>query len=148
MNASFTVQGLLNGGAVVMGTDIHGAQGMMEVSTHQWESIQRTVQSRSNQEQFDQKVEDFFKPLTDAAQAVLDASKQERDPLSYVTLKPGVEGTIAAAEEVVHLNNHSIILRILEDGIQSDINRLVWLDDETLVILEAPVQVDSTEPPF
>lgn len=155
MNASFTVQELLGGGAIVAGTDTHGATGKTHVETRQWDSIKQKIVDSSNVEQFNAAVENFFKPLTDAAEAVLAASTPEPDELTFVVIDPGQDGTEAKPAEVYTLCEDSIILRILEEGNQADIDRLVWLSEDELVVLDAPAPapadtwaVAQDEPPF
>ena len=128
---SFQVQQMLGSKALVSGTDVRGQTGSAVISTEQWDELKARSEFNDSVEAFDAAVAEFFKPLTDAAEAVAD-SVPEQDSMEYVVLEESVEGVTSKPAQIVELTTDSIILRLIEEG-QTD--RIVWVSDTELGIL-------------
>lgn len=128
----FTTSPLVDGRVLVQGEDSHGSQGSTTVDGSQWAEINRRDEFSQANDDFDRAVEEFFKPLTDAAEERERALTRPTDPIAYVVLHEGTSGVPAQDEQLVKLSKDSMILRIIEEG-QTD--RLVWVED-SLEILE------------
>lgn len=132
---TFTTTRLAAGRTLVEGTDVRGNTGQLTVSHVEWDEL--TARSRNSEalESFDAKVEEFFAPLTAAADELNDALAKASapDPLTYMTLREASEGAEAVSEIVRELSFDSIILRAIATE-QS--HRLIWVGDE-LVLTEA-----------
>jgi hypothetical protein len=128
---SFTVQSMLGDQALVSGTDAFGKTGKTVVSTQQWDELKAKQNFSAAVEDFDAAVAEFFRPLTDAAEAVTD-TQPTYDPAEYIVLTEEVEGVEAKEQEIVELTRDSIILRLIEEGTT---DRLIWIDESTLGVL-------------
>lgn len=128
---TFTIQRLTGARAVVRGTDTNGVDGECVVSTAQWDSVTAHDKQHQAQEDFDAAVEEFFKPLTDAAERA-SQTVQTVDEDSFIVLHEGVEGVPGRPADILRLNHDSIVLRIIEQG---NHDRLVWVN-ECLEVLE------------
>lgn len=130
---SFTKLNLSNNRVVIKGTDNEGNYGETVVSSAEWTEVQRRDQHSQAHVDFDAAVEEFFKPVTDAAEKLeLQFNDRSRDPLGFVTLQEGVASTQGQDEVVIRLSKDSTILRCLDEGHE---DRLVWVNSE-LEILE------------
>lgn len=130
---TFTINRLVGGRAVVSGTDKFGTTNQVVVDTTQWDEINASTAFDQATEAFEAAVEDFFKPLTEAAEKINKQLNKPNDPLSYVVLHEGSEGVPAQAEQLIKLNKDSIVLRLVGAG---NTDRLVWVGDN-LEVLEA-----------
>lgn len=140
--ASFTKLNLSNNRVVVKGTDNEGNYGETVVSNAEWTEVQRRNEHSVAHVDFDAAVEEFFKPLTEAAEALeLTFNDQSRDPLGFVTLQEGVAPTQGQDEVVIRLSKDSTILRCLDEGHD---DRLVWVNSE-LEILEVLPGTDDVQ---
>ena len=97
----------------------------------QWAEIQAVRNFNEADEVFNETVAEFFKPITDAAEAANKAIDVPTDELTFIVLSEGTEGVASTPAHVVELTKDSQILRLLEDG---NTKRLVWVGD-TLDIL-------------
>lgn len=132
---SFNVQTMLGQQAVVSGTDINGNAGTTTVSTAQWEELNGRSGFSKAEAEFDKAVEDFFAPLTQAAEKATAAlAGKTQDPVEFVVLNEATEGVKAKPATIVALSKDSIILRLIEEG---NTDRLVWVNDTTLGVLAA-----------
>jgi hypothetical protein len=132
---TFSVQTMLGNTALVQGTDIAGNTGKTIVSTTQWEELKSRTEFSSATEDFDRAVEEFFAPLTEAAEKAAKAlSGKPQDSAEFVVLNEAVEGTPSKPADIIQLTRDSIILRLIEEG---NTDRLVWVDESTLGILAA-----------
>lgn len=141
MSAQFTTTRLTGHRVLVEGTDIRGNEGTTVLDSQQWDDLAAHSQYHQDVDAFDAAVEEFFAPLTTAAEALEAKRQQAEDPLTYVVMSEGVDGQEARAEVRVRLSNDSILLRLLEAG---DTDRLIWVND-TLEVLEAATQEASAE---
>lgn len=135
---SFTTSKMLNSKVLVSGTDFNGVTGQTVIDSTQWDEVNSHRAYHTAEAEFEQAVENFFAPLTAAAEAM--GKKLERptkDSIDYVVLHDEVEGVKAEPAQIVKLDKSSIILRVIESG---DTARLVWVNGE-LEILEVIVDV-------
>ena len=147
--SNFTVTALANEHFLVEGTDVRGNSGECVVYGGDWLEIKRALGTDTAKEQLDAAIEEFFKPLVEAADAFAAAKAPVVDALSVVVLNEGTAGELAREREVVHLSRDSQILRAIEEGAT---DRLLWVDGE-LVITAAPAEVPvpdvvENNPPF
>lgn len=130
---TFHVQNMIGDQALVSGTDKLGNEGKTIVSTAQWDELKARANFSSAVEDFDAAVQEFFKPLTEAAEKTEQAlQRKQQDPSEYIVLTEGTEGVKATPAEIVPLSQDSIILRLIEEG---NTDRLVWVDDSNLGVL-------------
>ena len=147
--SNFTTTALANEFFLVEGTDVRGKHGECIVDGGEWLAIKRALGTDTAKEQLDAAIEEFFKPLVEAAEAFTEAKAPVVDALSVVVLEEGTAGEPAREREVVHLGRDAQILRAIEEGAT---DRLLWVDG-TLVITAAPVEVPAQDvnennPPF
>lgn len=124
----FEVTPLVTGGTMVRGTDSTGAEGATVLWSEAWDAAQAARAQSEAMAEFDEAVEAFFAPLTEAADKV--ASINEPSEWATVTIGEDVEGKAA---HVIKLDEHGILLRLLAE---TDGSSLRWLDDATLVAIK------------
>ena len=98
----------------------------------QWIQIKQHQARIEAEEVFDATVEEFFKPLTEAAGEYESRLGQimKADPAFEYVIQPGAEGTEKTSREVYYLDDASAILRMIESG---DTSRLIWVGDRILI---------------
>ena len=129
---TFQVQTMIGNEALVSGSDKLGNEGKMVVSTTQWDELKARKNFSAAAEDFDAAVEEFFKPLVEAAEKTKAAMQPApQDKAAYVVLTEETEAVAGKPAEIVELTRDSIILRLIEEG---DTDRLVWLDENSLGI--------------
>ena len=98
----------------------------------QWIQIKQHQARIKAEEVFDATVEEFYKPLTEAAGEYESRLGQivKADPAFEYVLQPGAEGTEKTSREVYYLDNASAILRMIESG---NTDRLIWVNDQILI---------------
>jgi hypothetical protein len=144
--AQFTTTRLVDGRALVAGQDRNGVSGQTVVDATEWDEINADQRYNTAVADFDAKVEAFFAPLVEAAEAANKALTIDKDPVSYVVVQEAVEGTKAQDEILHHLSNDSIVLRLIEDGA---FDRLVWVGDDLVVVAaDTPLPVAAQAPAF
>jgi hypothetical protein len=132
MTATFTTTTLVNERVLVSGTDQFGAEGKTVLNSAEWTEVNKRKDFDQAKSAFDAAVEEFFAPLTDAADALNNAvAPKPTDSMSYVVLTEGNPGTPATQEVLVKLSRDSVILRLIESG---NYDRLVWVDGELEVL--------------
>ena len=139
--SNFTATALANEFFLVEGTDIRGKYGECIVFGGEWLEIKRARGTDTAKEQLDAAIEEFFKPLVEAADAFAAAKAPVVDALSVVVLNEGTAGEPARERKVLHLTRDSQILRAIEEGAT---DRLLWVNGE-LVITAAPVEAPAPE---
>lgn len=147
--SNFTATALANEFFLVEGTDNRGKHGEFIVDGGEWLEIKRALGTDTAKAELDAAVEEFFKPLVEAADAFAAAKAPTMDALSTIVLNEGTTGEPAREREVVVLGQSSQILRAIEEGAT---DRLLWVDG-TLVITAAPAEVPAQDvnennPPF
>ena len=126
---TFTTTNLINGGVLVEGTDVAGYIGRTILHSDAWTMVQHLRAHEIADAEFDQVVEEFFKPLTDAADKARALVAGPTQDWGTVTLGEQVQGHEA---EVIRLDADGILLRLLDEG-KSDLLR--WVDN-TLVAIQ------------
>ena len=98
----------------------------------QWIQIKQHQARIEAEEVFDATVEEFYKPLTEAAGEYESRLEQiiKADPAFEYVIQPGAEGTEKTSREVYYLDDASAILRMIESG---DTSRLIWVGDQILI---------------
>ena len=98
----------------------------------QWIQIKQHQARIEAEEVFDATVEEFYKPLTEAAGEYESRLGQimKADPAFEYVIQPGAEGTEKTSREVYYLDNASAILRMIESG---NTDRLIWVNDQILI---------------
>lgn len=130
--ANFTITELANSRFVVSGTDNFGTSGQTVLDGKQWLDVKARKEFIHAEKDFDQAVVAFFEPLTEAWDALLEKQHgQEADPMSYVVLVEGEEGTPPREEQLVKLRHDSVVLRLIEEG---HTDRLMWVDSNIEVL--------------
>ena len=93
---------------------------------------------------YDRTVEEFFAPLTDAAEMLqLMQQPLEADPAFVYVVKDGVEPVKGVEPEAYKLDHDGAVLRLLEAG---DIDRLIWVslgNTSSIEILELQPPLDE-----
>lgn len=124
---------------LVEGKDRRGVDGSIVLDAREWNAIKAERSLESLHEEFDAKVREFFAPLTEAADALVDKAKPKTDPLFFVVAQEAEQGQAAQAEVLHHLSHDSVVLRAIEEGIAQ--SRLVWVNG-ALEVLEAGSDVE------
>jgi hypothetical protein len=121
---------------VVRGTDQHQVEGSTVLNAAEWNAIKRSRDGDQAEKEFDRTVEQFFSPLTQAAEKLAKSRRgEDADPSTYVVIDEGTEGTAGRPRRVASLSRDSIVLRLLEEG---DDARLVWVNDQLEVLEVVP----------
>jgi hypothetical protein len=126
----FTITPLMGGGTLVEGTDVTGKEGRTILVSDKWDMLQSVRAHKEAQSVFDTQVEEFFKPLTDAAEQAVAIAHPQSENWSRVVLTEATEGVKA---EVIELDMDGILLRLLEE---TDGSMLRWIGDDTLVAIQ------------
>lgn len=136
---TFTTLNLTGNRVLVKGQDHTGTEGEAVLDGSQWAEVKRQQAHAKAHDNFDSEVEAFFAPIVEAAE-LLESTLvvPAPDPASYVVIDEGEEGTGGRPAVVRHLHQHSIVLRLIEEG-QSD--RLVWVGGNLEILETLPVQV-------
>ena len=134
---TFTTTALANGSVLVTGAagtrsyqTILDGRGFASIKQHQ------TVDMA--EKDYDQKVRDFFAPLTDAADALEDAARPTIDPAFIYIMDEGVESVEGKPATIIELDEDTVILRLIEQG---NVARLQWATiagEDTILILDEP----------
>ena len=137
---TFTVTRLANQQAIVQGTDSFGNTGRLLLSTYSYDAWKARHATDTAKEEFDSAVEDFFAPLTAAAEK-LEAARNKPapiDPMFTVVSGEKVEGTDTVHQTIEGLDFNTAVLRAILD--LQDTSRLIWVDDKTLGFTELVVE--------
>lgn len=130
--AQFTTLNLTGERVLVAGTDSQGTTNQVVVSSSEWTEVKGHQSFNEATASFEEHVEKFFAPLTEAADKLdLAFAKPADDPISYVVLNEGTEAEVGKEEVVIKLSHDSVVLRLIE---ASDFDRLVWVGDDLEVL--------------
>lgn len=115
---------------------------LREIQKHHWE--------HKAGDAYDRTVEEFFAPLTDAAETLqLVQQPLEADPAFVYVIEKGVKPVEGVKPEAYKLDHDGAVLRLLEAG---DIDRLIWVslgNTSSIEILEYQPPLDEgMEPVF
>lgn len=127
---TFTTIPLISGGYLVKGTDAEGNKGTTILTSERWDAVQHLRSHKVATEDFDRVVEEFFAPLTEAADKAKALVAGPAQEWNTVTFGEKVEGSEL---ETYELDNDGILLNILDAG-QSDLLR--WVGDDQLVAIQ------------
>lgn len=140
---SFTMQTLVNDRVLVTGQDVTGTTGKVVLDGSQWVEINGRDDVSKAEAAFEAAVEEFFAPITEAAEKLSKSLERPTDPSSYIVLQEAVEAVGPRPAQLVKLTRDSQIIRLIEEG-QTD--RLIWVGDDELEIL-APSQGNGSSVP-
>lgn len=143
---TFTTLPLTGGRVLVKGEDSTGTNGETVLDGTDWEQAKRQAAHAEAHENFDDVVNEFFKPLLEAsAELESTLAVPAVDQSSYFVIDEGEEATTGRQPVVIKLSRDSVILRLIEEG-KSD--RLIWVagELEVLEVLPGTSGVGSTEP--
>jgi hypothetical protein len=127
---TLTTTPLLSGGYLVKGTDAEGNKGSTILTSDRWDLVLHLRNHKVAEEEFDKTVEEFFAPLTEAADKAKALIAGPAKEWGTVTIGENVEGSHA---RTVDLDEDGIILQILHEGNQ---NQLLWVGDDKLVAVQ------------
>ena len=109
------------------------------LDTTERDELRLLIENREVDQMFDEAVDDFFEPLTRAAELhdlrhelLAQQFNQADDPAFSLVLKEAVEGVEGVEEERVVLSHDSVVLRLIDSG-QTD--RLVWVGNDHIEIV-------------
>src|SRR6478736_5564244 len=141
---SFKTIALAGNKVLVRGTDVTGTGGQEVLDSTQWLELNQKDVHGAAHAKFNEAVEAFFAPITDAIDELEAAHRIENavDPLYYIVKGEAVEAVAGESQEIIELNRDSVILRAIEEG-QSD--RLVWVNNH-IEVTAAPVASASAAP--
>jgi hypothetical protein len=125
----FTITPLLGGGTLVEGTDVTGKSGRTILISDRWDAVQSLRNHMRASEAFDEVVTEFFKPLTEAADAASAIAHPVTTQWNKVTIS---EGTEFEPAEVIDLDMDGVLLRLLHEE-QHDLLR--WVGEDVLVAI-------------
>ena len=134
---TFTTTALANGSVLVTGSD-----GNLFYQTlldgREFASLKQHEAVNMAEKDYDQKVRDFFAPLTDAVDALEDAARPTVDPAFIYIVEEGEESMEGRPATIIELDEDTVILRLLDQG---NVARLQWATiagEDTILILDAP----------
>ena len=121
----FTLKYLTGNRVYVYGTNDAGIQHEVVLDGTMLREIQQYHLVHKAGDAYDRTVEEFFAPLTDAAE-ILQLVQQplEEDPAFVYVVEEGVEPVKGVEPEAYKLDHDGAVLRLLETG---DIARLIWV---------------------
>ena len=146
----FTLKYLTGNRVYVYGTNDAGIQHEVVLDGTVLREIQQHHLVHKAGDAYDRTVEEFFAPLTDAAE-VLQLIQQplDTDPAFVYVVEEGVEPVKGVEPEAYKLDHDGAVLRLLEAG---DIDRLIWVslgNTSSIEILDYQPPLDEDmEPVF
>ena len=142
-NATFEKRNLANHRALVTGLDEAGVQHQTVLDTEEWDQLNKRTGFTAAIEEYDAKIAEFFKPLTEAADRLENAHKIQTDPAFYVVEQEGVQPTEGQPEVLHFLSHDSVVIRLIEEGRE---DRLVWVGDDIEILEDAPEDIEVVAP--
>ena len=134
---TFTTTALANGSVLVTGAD--GARSYQTLlDGREFASLKQHEAVNMAEKDYDQKVRDFFAPLTDAVDAVAEVARPTIDPAFIYIVEEGEESVEGRPATIIELDEDTVILRLLDQG---NVARLQWATiagEDTILILEEP----------
>ena len=85
---------------------------------------QRLINKTAALVDIENEIDEFYKPLNDAAEKIRQLDQPAGDPDRTVVLVPEVEHVNGAREQVLILSEDSTILRLISEG---RLNKLAWV---------------------
>jgi len=126
MANTFAARPLAGERSLITGTDDQGVAHKVVLDSSEFLARKFNHQVDLAQEDFDAKVEAFYAPIIEAAEAIGQQLEPTRDPAFYDVISEEVEGVEGQRERVIHLRQDTVILNMIESG---NTDRLVWIDD-------------------
>jgi hypothetical protein len=126
---TFTVTPLVSGGYLVEGQDSKGVEGTTVLHSQSWDYVQHLRTHEVAEAEFDEMVSEFFKPLTDAADAFNAKLAGPSNTWGTVTIGETIEGKTA---RTLDLDEAGIVLRILDE---TDGSSLRWVGGDLVAVL-------------
>ena len=142
-NATFKKRNLANHRALITGLDEAGVQHQTVLDTEEWDLLNKRTGFTAAIEEYDAKVAEFFKPLTEAADRLENAHKIQTDPAFYVVEQEKVQPTDGQPEMLHFLSHDSVVIRLIEEG---HTDRLVWVGDDIEILEDAPEDIEVVAP--
>lgn len=140
----FTLKYLTGNRVYVYGTNDAGLPHEVVLDGTMLREIQQHHLVHKAGDAYDRTVEQFFAPLTDAAEMLqLMQQPLEADPAFVYVVEEGVEPVEGVEPEAYKLDHDGAVLRLLEAG---DIDRLVWVslgNTSSIEILEFQPPLDE-----
>ena len=134
---TFTTTALANGSVLVTGADgTRSYQTLLD--GREFASLKQHEAVNMAEKDYDQKVRDFFAPLTDAVDAVAEATRPTIDPAFIYIVEEGEESVEGRPATIIELDEDTVILRLLDQG---NVARLQWATiagEDTILILDEP----------
>ena len=146
----FSLKYLTGNRVYVYGTNDAGLPHEVVLNGTMLREIQHHHLEHKAGDEYDRTVEEFFAPLTDAAEMLqLIQQPLEADPAFVYVVDEGVEPVKGVEPEAYKLDYDGAVLRLLETG---DIDRLIWVslgNTSSIEILEyQPTLDEGMEPVF
>ena len=140
----FTLKYLTGNRVYVYGTNDAGIQHEVVLDGTVLRELQQHHLVHKAGDAYDRTVEEFFAPLTDAAEMLqLVQQPLEADPAFVYVVEEGVEPVKGVEPETYKLDHDGAVLRLLEAG---DIDRLIWVslgNTSSIEILEYQPPLDE-----
>ena len=131
---TFTTTKLAGNRVLVQGEDSLGNSGFETLDSSGYEQLMHHLTHADAVDEYNASVEEFFAPLTEAAELLEDACVQVLDPYSYFDLEYEVEEVEPVKGQRVELNREAQILRMIE---ANDTGRLIWVNGVLEIIAYA-----------
>lgn len=129
---TFNVKKIVGGGTLVSGTDGTGRDGRTILHSEKWDMYLDVLAHNHASKVFDANVEEFFKPLVEAAEAAKAiAHPTPAYDWTKLTISEGKDGEEAVTVDLTG-DLDGIVLRILHEG-RHDL--LEWAADDVLVAI-------------
>lgn len=119
---------LLSGGYLVEGEDSKGVEGSAVIQSDRWDYVLHLRAHEVADAEFEKAVDEFFKPLTDAADKAKAAVTGRTNEFATVTIGEVVEGKDA---HVIELDEAGIILRLIDEG---KTDSLRWVSGQLIAV--------------
>lgn len=140
---TFTTSRLVNSRVLVQGEDNFGVKGSVVLSSAQWDEVNSEREFTLAKGEFDKAVEEFFAPITAAAEAMKKTTVKTPDPITFLVLEEGEVGSPTKHPVVIKLDHDSVVLRILESN---DHSRLAWVNDGLEILEVLPTGNGASQP--
>lgn len=144
MAQSFNITMLADERALVRGTDDAGVARQTVLDASEFLYLKQREAKLLAGKEFDEAVEKFFAPLTDAAEKFSKAGDAKRDDAFYVVIQEQEPGHEAKGEIVHKLTYDTVILRMIESG---DTSRLLWVGSDIEILAPTPTNAATAGVP-
>jgi len=139
VTSTFTTTQLAGERFIVRGTDAFGVIGETVLDGSQYLGLKGDTAHDAAHEAFNKAIEEFYAPITKAAEALEAAHSAENDIFVEV-VQPAVAPTAGQDEIRIRLTPDTVILRLIDAG---ETDRLVWVG-QNLEITAEPVAASGT----